>query len=152
MRAVILAVGTAAAAVLAGCGGDGPRGTVHGTVKFQGKPLTGAAVIFIASDNKTHVLSLSPDGAYTVSGVAYGPVKVSVQQEPERAAVKGQFAPPSSEAKGVKDEKAGMRSPSAPEPKAKAGPAIPAQYADAGTSGLGFELKQPDQEWSVDLK
>lgn len=152
MRALILAVGTAAAVVLAGCGGDGPRGTVHGTVKFQGKPLTGATVIFLASDNKTHVLNLSPDGAYTVTGVAYGPVKVSVQSEKERYAVKGQFDGPSSEAKGVKDEKAGVKSSSAPEPKAKAGPAIPAQYADASTSGLSFELKQADQEWSVDLK
>lgn len=150
MRALILAVGTAAAVVLAGCGGDGPRGTVHGTVKFQGKPLTGAAVIFVASDNKTHVLSLSADGAYTVTGVAYGPVKVSVQQEKERIAVKGQFDAPSSEAKGVKDEKAGAAPPVATRPKA--GATIPARYADANTSGLGFELKQPEQEWSVDLK
>ena len=152
MRAVILAAATTAAVVLAGCGGDGPRGTVHGTVKFQGKPLTGATVVFIASDNKTHVLALQPDGSYSVSGVAFGPVKVSVQQEKERVAVKGQYEAPSSESKGVKDEKAGMRAPSAPEQKTKVGPTIPAQYSEADKSGLSFDLKQPDQEWSVDLK
>lgn len=152
MRAVILAAATAAAVVLAGCGGDVPRGTVHGTVTVQGKPPVGATVIFLGSDNKTHVADLKPDGSYSVSGVALGPVKVSVQQETARVAVKGQFDPPSSEAKGVKDEKAGTRSPSALEPKAKGGPPIPAHYADADKSGLTFELKGPDQEWSADLK
>ncbi|HEY1189809.1 MAG TPA: hypothetical protein VGE74_19325 [Gemmata sp.] len=152
MRAAILAAATVAVAVLIGCGGNVPRGTVHGTLKFQGRPLTGATVVFIASDNRTHVLDVKADGTYSVSGVALGPVKVSVQPAAERVSAKGQFDPPSSEAKGVKDEKAGLKSPSVPEPKTKIAQRIPAHYSDAERSGLTFDLKEPDQEWSVDLK
>lgn len=152
MRFVLVAAAVAAAVVLTGCSGDVPRGRVHGTIKLNGKPLTGATVIFLAKDNKTHVLALKPDGSYEVTGVALGPVKVSVQVDAPRSAVKGEFDPPSSAAKGVTDEKAGKAPPSA-EPKAKAdGVRIPAQYADADKSGLSFELKGADQEWSVDLK
>ena len=79
MRFVLLAAGVAAAVVLAGCGGDVPRGRVHGTVTVNGRPLTGATVIFLASDNKTHVVDLKSDGTFDVPGVAFGTVKVSVQ-------------------------------------------------------------------------
>lgn len=154
MRFVLLAAAMAAAVVLSGCGGDVPRGRVHGTIKVNGKPLTGATVIFLATDNKTHVVDLRPDGTYEVSGVALGPVKVSVQQTAARSAVKGEFDPPlpTSAAKGVADEKAG-KSPTQAEAKGKAaGPRLSAHYADSEKSGLSFELKQTDQEWSVDLK
>jgi hypothetical protein len=36
-------------------------------------------------------------------------------------------------------------------PAAK-GPAVPAIYTDPNKSGLAFELKDPDQAYSVDLK
>ncbi len=154
MRFVLLAPALVAVA-LSGCGGDVPRGRVHGTVKLNGKPLSGATVIFLAADNKTHVVDLRADGTYEVPGVALGPVKVSVQQAAPRSAVKGEFDPPvlSSAAKGVADEKAG-KSPTAPEAKGKAdaGPRLPAHYTDPARSGLSFELKAADQEWSVDLK
>ncbi|MBY0458293.1 MAG: hypothetical protein K2V38_13210, partial [Gemmataceae bacterium] len=79
MRAIFLTALTAVAGVLCGCGGDVPRGTVHGTIKLQGKPLTGAPVIFLASDNQTHTVEVKEDGTYTVPGVAYGRVRVSIQ-------------------------------------------------------------------------
>ncbi|OWK41739.1 hypothetical protein [Fimbriiglobus ruber] len=78
MRFCLLAAAVFAAA-LSGCG-DVPRSRVHGTVKFQGKPLTGATVIFIASDNKTYLTELKEDGSFAAAGVARGPVKVSIQQ------------------------------------------------------------------------
>lgn len=152
MRIALFAAAVAAAVVFPGCGGDVPRGRVHGTLKFQGKPLTGATVVFLASDNKTHVVDVKADGSYEVSGVARGPVKVSVQPAAPRSAVKGEFDRPlSSQAKGVDDEKAGKEPVAPPAPKAGA-PAVGAQYADADKSGLTFELKEADQEWSVDLK
>lgn len=155
MRCVLFAAVAAAAVVPAGCGGDVPRGRVHGTIKLGGKPLTGATMIFLANDNKTHVIDLKPDGSYEVSGVALGPVKVSLQSAAPRSAVKGEFDPPpiSSAAKGVIDEKAG-KSPTPPPVKGKldTGSLLPPQYADPQKSGLSFELKDTDQEWSVDLK
>jgi hypothetical protein len=150
MRAAILAA-TAAAVVLAvGCGREVPRGRIHGTVTYQGKPFPGT-VIFLATDNKTHLAELKPDGSYDVTGVALGPIKVSVQQPAPRYAVKGEFDVPSA-SKGVKDEKAGKSAAQYdPQPK-PSGPRVPAQYADSNNSGLDFELKSADQNWSVDLK
>lgn len=150
MRLILLAA-TAAAVLLAGCGRDVPRGRVHGKVTLNGKPLTGATVVFVAHDGKTHVLNLGPDGSYAVEGVALGPVKVAVQADAPKVASKGEFDVPSSAAKGVTDEKAGKAAAPPPEPKA-APPRVSPQYANAEKSGLTFELKGADQEWSVDLK
>jgi hypothetical protein len=149
MRAVILAA--AAVVLVGGCGQDVPRGRLHGTVKYQGKPFPGT-VIFLAKDNQTHTAELKADGSYDVSGVALGPVKVSIQQPVARSAVKGEFALPSSQAKGVMDEKAGKSPTPLEEAPKAAGPRIPTLYADANKSGLDFELKTADQEWSRDLK
>jgi hypothetical protein len=139
-----------AAVVLTGCGGDVPRGRVHGTIKHQGKPLKDATLIFVASDNKTHSAQLKPDGTFEVSGVAYGPVKASIQPLLPRSAVKADPDPkrPQTGKAGVVDEKASFKPPE-DQPKA---PHFLAQYTDAEKSGLTFELKQSDQEWSVDLK
>jgi hypothetical protein len=154
MRSTMLAAAVLAAVSLCGCG-DVPRGRLHGAVRYQGKPLTGATVIFLAGDNKTHVARLKSDGTFEVTGVALGTVKVSIQSDlpPVAAKAESRGAAPSSAAKGVTDEKA-ARAPAVP-PVASNGdrtPRVPAQYADADRSGLTFELKDPDQEWSVDLK
>ena len=113
MRVMLFVAAVLAATALSGCG-DMPRGRLHGTVTWQGKPLTGATVIFLAKDNKTHLAKLKPDGSYEVSGVALGPIKVSVQQDLPAVAAK---ADPrlTSQAKGVVDEKAG-KAPTAPPP------------------------------------
>lgn len=148
MRIVSLAAALAAAAVLTGCG-EVPRGRVHGTVTYQGKPIPEATVIFIAKDNQTHLVDLGADGSYEVSGVALGPVKVSVQQAPPRVASKADPTRPGSKA-AVADEKAGKELPATP-PKLSLS-RLPADYADAEKSGLKFDLTAPDQEWSVDLK
>lgn len=155
MRFVLLAAAVAVAVVLAGCGsGEVPRGRVHGTIKYGGKPLTGVTMILIAKDNKTHTVDLKSDGTYEVSGVALGPVKVSLQAVAARIAVKGQFDPPpaSSAAKGVTDEKAGKSQVPTGAKAATEGGSLPEHYSNPEKSGLAFELKDADQEWSVDLK
>jgi len=154
MRLMMFAAAILAAGALTGCG-DLPRGRLHGTVKFRGKPLDHATVIFLAKDNKTHLAKLKPDGTFDVTGVALGPVKVSIQTDLPAVNAKG--APgaytPSSQAKGVTDEKAAKAPPSPPRAeKLDSGPNLPAQYADPEKSGLSFELNSADQEWSVDLK
>jgi hypothetical protein len=152
MRPTILATASLAAVVLCGCG-DVPRGRIHGTVKFQGKPLSATTVIFLAKDNKTHLAKLKSDGTFDVSGVALGPIKVSLQQDLPAVASKSEYSnTPSSQAKGVSDEKAGKPPASEVKLKTDTGFHLPAQYADAEKSGLTFELTQVDQEWSVDLK
>lgn len=151
MRAIIqtAAVGVAIVLII-GCESNEPRGRVHGTVKYQGKPFPGT-VIFLAKDNKTHTAELKADGSYEVSGVALGPVKVSIQQPSPRYAAKGEFDVPG-RAKGVVDEKAGKSAAQYDPQPAPLGTRIPSQYADANRSGLDFDLQSKDQEWSVDLK
>ena len=146
MRTLVFAA-TVLAVVSPGCG-TGARGRLHGTVTWQGQPLTGATVIFLDKENHTHLAKLRAEGRYEVGGVALGPIKVSVQQDPPAVAAKGQQY--SSQSKGVVDEKASK----APSPVAAAAgqKRLPELYADADRAGLGFELTGPDQEWSVDLK
>lgn len=157
MRGLIVTAATCAAVVLAGLsgcgGGDAPRGRVHGKITVQGKPVAGLAVVFLGSDNRTHPVITKADGSYEATGVALGPVKVSVQAATERSAVKGEFDPPPvpSATKGVQDEKAG-KSLADTAPKAPTGSRLAPHYADPERSGLTFELKGPDQEWSADLK
>lgn len=151
MRTVFLAAAVAAAVGLSGCGGEVPRGRIHGTITVGGNPLSSATVIFLARDNKTYPVKLKPDGSFEVSGVALGSVKVSVQQDLPAVASKGQRSL-SSQAKGVVDEKAG-KSAEPPAVKGQSdGPSRLSRYADADKSGLTFELSAADQEWSVDLK
>jgi hypothetical protein len=136
--------------LIAGCG-DTPRSKIHGTIKYQGKPLTNATLTFFAKDNSTHMAILNPDGTYTVDRVPRGPIKVSIQSDVPRPASKGQFAKGFGEMPA--ETKDGKRDP-APgpaEPKAT-WPIVPANYNDPEKSGLSFELKEPDQEWSVELK
>jgi hypothetical protein len=150
MRHIFFAAMGFAVIALTGCG-DMPRSSIHGTVTFRGKPLSRATVIFLAKDNKTHVAKLKPDGTFAVSGVAQGLVKVSIQQDQPEVASK---APPgaASQKTGVSDEKASARPTPPPSHVKGTIPRLPELYADPEKSGLSFELTEPDQEWSIDLK
>lgn len=154
MRRMMLAATVLVAVASTGCG-DVPRGRLHGTVKLRGKPLSHATVIFLAKDNKTHLAKLKPDGTFDVSGVALGPVKVSIQADLPAVNAKGPpgTRTPSSQAKGVTDEKASKAATTPPRTeKLEPGVNLPSQYTDPEQSGLAFELNSADQEWSVDLK
>lgn len=151
MRFGVFAVAILVAAVLSGCN-DVPRSRIHGIVKFQGKPLTDASVIFIASDNKTHIVNLKSDGSFDVSGVAQGLVKVSVQQALPKVAPRPDPSHSSGSKAGVVDEKAKAVRPEPPVTTKDSGPRLPTLYTDPEKSGLSLELKELDQEWSIDLK
>jgi hypothetical protein len=148
MRNICLAVGLLVL-VASGCG-DVPRSKIHGTIKYQGKPLTNATVTFFSSDNMTHMAILNPDGTYTVDRVPRGKVKVCIQSDVPRPASKGNPKP-----KGFgevpAETKDGKRDPVPEEAKAT-WPILPPNYNDPDKSGLSFELKEADQEWSVELK
>ena len=137
---------------LCGCGsGNIPRSRVHGVVKYQGKPLADSTIIFIASDNKTHLSQLKADGSYDMVGVAQGPVKVSIQQTAQPEPDSSEQNSQAGMGKGDIGEKKDRIRRSKPSVTNSAIP-LPALYTDPEKSGLTFDLKEPDQEWSIDLK
>lgn len=147
MRRTLVA---AAVALLApGCGGDIQRGKLHGTVKYQGKPVTSGTVIFLGSDNMSYPADLDKEGKYSVDRIPFGVVKVAIQQTAARPAPKAD--PTVAKSKGLEGKDASRPAPPTDEPRI-AGVAVPAQYNQAETSGLTFEMKAAGQEWSVDLK
>jgi hypothetical protein len=147
MRAIIVLL---AVFCLVGCGSDQPRGTVHGTLKYQGKPLSGSTIILMASDNQTHRAEIGKDGTYSIPGVAFGPVKVSIQQEVARVPVRPQFD--ARAGKGNMSESKDASAPPPPNIAPKLSYILPALYADPSNSGLNFDMNQPDMEWNADLK
>ncbi len=156
MRGLCLGVGMVILA--AGCG-DVPRSRVHGKVTYQGKPVAGVTAVFLASDNSTYPVDLKADGSYEVSGVPRGAVKVSLQQAEGRPGAKSEVAlgarksgVSSEESKDNQKGASRMTEPSGNPIIPVAGPRLPAVYTDPERSGLGFDLKDPDQAWSVDLK
>ena len=85
------------------------------------------------SRNGTASSAIDKDGKYSVSGLAIGPVKVSLAVP----------LPISFVAKAVPGAQA-----TAPASKA---PALPAKYLDAQESGLGFEVAKGNQTKDYDL-
>ena len=134
--------------VVPGCGVA--RSRVHGTLKYQGKPLGGAIISFFDRDNATFTARTRPDGTYAVDGIARGTIRVSVQVPPRRAKSRPE---PSSVQKANKE--AGLKSWQ--ERKQVDDPTLtriklPDRYGNPETSDLSFELKEPDQDYSIDLK
>lgn len=153
MRRVFLAV---AVALLVGAGGcSQPRSRVHGTVHYQGKPLSGATVIFLAPDNQAYPASTKADGSYEIAGVPRGQIRVSIQVPPPPSPPR-----PEPRAKGrdalakreASEDDTGKKARLPPEPPGPPAARIPSHYGDPNRSGLSFELKSPEQEYPIDLK
>jgi hypothetical protein len=136
------------------CGCASPRGRLHGTVRHQGKPLTGATIIFLASDNQTYPVRLAPDGTYQVASLPQGHIRVSIQVDEPRIPPRAAPAPGKAEdtlaAAREKDDDAAKqgRKPSATATEA---PNLLARYTDPNQSGLEFDLTGADQDYSPDL-
>jgi hypothetical protein len=148
MRRAGVAVGFVILLVVPGCGT--PRARVHGTVKCQGEPLGGAVVTFFSADNATFTARTRSDGTYQVAGVPQGTVRVSVQVPRPRPKPE-----PEPEAIQKANKEAGLKSwQERPQPDQSAARRInlPARYGNPETSELSFELKEADQDYSIDLK
>src|SRR5262249_36813787 len=138
--------------VVAGC--SAPRSRVHGVVRYKGKPLEGATIIFLAPDNRTYPARVRADGSYDMPAVGRGHILVAIQTPPVRprpranpgagpAATKARDTLARDKAQSDDAAKGG-----APRPQdAPTGVTIPAFYADPKRSGLAFDLNDPDQEY-----
>lgn len=125
------------------------RAELHGTVKWNGRPLTDTTVIFMGADNMTYPVDLKADGTYEVKGVPRGRVRVSVQQSLPSVVAK---ANPGKGSVPKMGETKDAKLPESAELVKKQGARLPVRYANPEQSGLDFDLTDPRQEWSVDLK
>jgi hypothetical protein len=148
MRRAGVAVGIVILLVAPGCGV--PRARVHGTLKYEGKPLGGANLTFFSADNATFPVRTRSDGTYQVDRVPQGTVRVSVQMPQRRSKSRPEpkAAQKANEEAGIKSwqERPQLDEPAAPRIK------LPDRYGNPETSELSFELKEPDQDYSIDLK
>jgi hypothetical protein len=121
--------------LLDGCGFIDNTGTVSGTVRYKGQPLSEGSVSFVSEKGQVATGTIDSSGHYTVSHIPPGPAKVTVQ------VVSAEGPPPMSF----------LGTPKPTQGKAT-GPKIPLRYSTASTSGLQLNVTKGKQEFDIDLK
>jgi hypothetical protein len=122
-----------AAAALAGCSSN-KRLTVPGTVTYKGRPLPSGIVRFYfgPGGDRMSMATLEPDGSFAATDVPPGPVKVTVEPDPQAAKHRSMG--------GAADE---------PAPKPVT---IPPRYADPATSGLEYTISSGANKLEIKLE
>jgi len=112
-----------------GCGKTKPLGTVRGTVRFRGEPVTkGIVMLYSAAVGFGNQREIDSDGSFAVDGLPYGPYQLAV-------------SPPM-----VMEDYGGK---SAPTLRIVEVDNIPNQYRNPSTSGFACEVAGPSV--TVDL-
>lgn len=144
----------ALAALVLAVGCTKPTARIHGTVKYQGKPLQEGAVV-VMIDNMTFPADIK-NGTYEVVGVPYGKAVVVVQVQeprPQSRPIPNVGKDAGAKAEAAKDDQAKLSRMPAPPPPT--GPtvnsAIPTTYGHPDTSGLGLDVSKPDHEYNIEL-
>jgi hypothetical protein len=131
------------ALALAGCGTA--EGTVSGTVKFRGQPLTVGdnTVTFLGEDGSVKSCTVEPDGRYTLRGVHAGRAHVTVHA-----------LPPPPNLRMAPGEDGQMKPVGESGQPAKAGQfaGIPDRYKDPDKSELTCDVRRGDQTFDIELK
>ncbi|VTS00021.1 hypothetical protein [Tuwongella immobilis] len=134
-----------------GCEQPLPRGKITGQLTYQGKAIQYGTVTFFGPDNLTYMADIEPDGSFAINEVPQGKLAVCVQQPPPRPQPRPQSLPRAG-GLGSPESKDAARKESAPKEFPQPGPRLPAQFADAKTSGLTVDHTGPATTWTVDLK
>jgi len=122
----------------------------------------GATIVLVSPDNSTAPAVIGADGSYIIAKASRGHILVAIQADRPRPSPR---AHPNSKAAAMKTRSAVAKVAASLDDEAKMAsgghlqkaidPAIanfPAHYGDPNKSGLSFELQEPDQEYSPDLK
>ena len=128
-RAAALAL--LAAAALAGCHSNKPL-TITGTVTYKGQPLPSGIVRFFFGTDRQSMATVEPDGTFAATDVPPGPVKVTVEPDPQAAKHRTMGG--------------GANEP-APKPVK-----LPPKYADPATSGLEYTISPGANNLEVKLE
>ena len=132
----------------AGCSS---KGTVSGTVTYQGKPVAAGTVTFVPQKGGGAFTASIREGKYKVEGVPTGAMKIAVST-PSPAPGINQFIgkmqpPPELRAKMAPNPSGeGSAQPSVP-----ATEPIPRKFEDPETSGLTYTVKSGVQVHDIDL-
>src|SRR5262245_13565118 len=121
---------------LAGCGSG--KGTVSGTVAYNGKKLTSGTVSVIASDGIQYAAQITTDGKYSIPNVPSGPVKITVSSPNPDDAIRGGPAAARGKGAAAQGDLGGGDQPLPPRDPIPPGSwmAIPEKYSDLEKSGL----------------
>lgn len=135
----------AAVTLLTGCGGpQGPQGTVHGKLTYNGGPVTpGTAISFIGENGAAASGAAGADGAYRLStpqGNAVPVGKYKVVIIPVRTG--SELMPEQAMEAATKAAKEGAKEPPTPFPK---------KYMNPLTTPETREVKEGDNEINIDL-
>ncbi|MES2792095.1 MAG: hypothetical protein V4719_20940 [Planctomycetota bacterium] len=116
---------------LAGCGGNGkPQGSVHGTVTFQGQPVTqGTVLLFSRKTGQNFAGPVGTDGRFTITDAVDAGDYVAMVQPPMATAAPG--------------------SPEVSKPKEYAN--IPRKYHSDTTSNLTAVVKTGKNDIKLEL-
>jgi len=163
--------------LLIGCkGSSNPNAPakVHGSVTYNGSPVSGGTVTFHTKDGIPMTFPIDSDGNYTAPDIAEGEMVVTVETESvnpdanKMQEYKGGTSGMASKMDGMANYGKGG-SGAAPGgggvkgPGQQMGPTpegfqshtkyvkIPAKYSDKATSGLSVTLKKGDQSYSIKL-
>ncbi len=137
---VLMLAALSASLVLVGCS-DRKKGFVlKGSVAYQGKPLTSGIVRLHMAENRMAMAMIQPDGSFEATDVFPGEAKVTVEEDPTVKQRKMMPAPAGA-----------PKAPTVVKQVSVLPVPIPAQYKDANTSGLNFNLK-PGTPLHIELK
>ncbi len=117
-----------------GCAFFENSGTVSGTVRYKGEPLSEGSVSFVSEKGHVATGPIDKSGRYVVSGVSTGSAKVTVQVvSSEEPPMSFAGAPKSLQGKAV-------------------GRKILLRYGVASTSGLQHSVTKGKQEFNIELQ
>ncbi|HEY1379986.1 MAG TPA: hypothetical protein VGF55_24500 [Gemmataceae bacterium] len=135
------------ASASAGCGGS--TATVSGTVTYQGRTVTSGSVIVVNEDGTAGSCAIQPSGAYSVSGVKRGRVKIGIfSPEPARAHSIRKSRDPG----GKRGGKQNKKRPGAATAADEGWFPIPRQLGNPDTSGVTCEVTQSRVRFDLELK
>jgi hypothetical protein len=119
-------------ALAVGCGKG--KGTISGTVKYKGTPLTSGTIIFRGPDGYVDSTSISNQGEYTLANFPVGEAKITVATQLYEKETPGG----TSKSKGKKKKVANVVE-------------IPTKYSDPERSKLSYTVVDGPQQHNVDL-
>jgi hypothetical protein len=131
------------ALVLLAVAGCGPaEGTVSGTVRFNGRPLTVGVntVTFLCEDGSVKSCMVEPDGRYTLRGVPAGRARITVLS-----------LPPPPQLGMAPGEDGKLKPVDGPASKPDQAGGIPERYKDSDSSGLSYDVQRGSHTFDIEL-